>query len=81
MLVHSRQYMPSTRHRQREDAWTSRRRGGREIGSAAGRTRTPNLLIRSQTLCPFELRPHGLFAGNSAPRSRRRMLPSNDSGR
>ena len=27
---------------------------------AAGRTRTPNLLIRSQTLCPFELRPHDL---------------------
>ena len=37
---------------------------------AAGRTRTPNLLIRSQTLCPFELRPRAGFldlGARSAP--------------
>ena len=45
----------------RDRQWERSGRLGSDLeghgGGAAGRTRTPNLLIRSQTLCPFELRP------------------------
>ena len=47
------------------------------LTSTPGGTRTPNLLIRSQTLCPFELRAHTQRDGDRlrAPKGTRRGVP------
>jgi hypothetical protein len=48
----------------------------REISGAPGGTRTPDLLVRSQTLYPTELRAHGtLFTINSLPQFLLRIQP------
>ena len=46
---------------------------GKRVNGAPGKIRTPNLLIRSQTLCPVELRAQIRWA---AGRGKRKGLPN-----